>query len=164
MFTDEVVSNRFKAISVLWCIFISVAIFNYTYINGIKVCEWEIFMIFQQICSWMCIFVYLGCWVCTTPSRSTVLWMKIVFLAISGPYLMVMSFLAFFTKKNLEAKVFILSFLTWWLFFSVSSYGTFKLALEISLALQRKANKKRLLNHFRSIDMRSYSSSAYSIH
>ena len=160
MLHDEVISNPFKLFSFCWCTGITGVMVNYLMSNEYNVGIWESFMVIQQLFSWLMIFCYLIVWMITTPKNSTVFTMKLVFLTISGPFLLGLSFYAFYERENLHTYMYLFTFFSWWIFFTVAVYCTFKLSLEISLLLHKKYRKRKLKDHYRSINMRSISSNS----
>ena len=160
MLHDEIITNPFKAFSLCWCLGITGFLVNYTYDvdREYTFTTWQYFMIIQQIFSWLVILCYLLLWLLFTPSNDTIFCVKMVFLTISGPCLLSLSFYAFWKEEDLHLYIYGLSFLIWWLLFSVSVYSTFKISLEISLVLHRKLKKMKLKEHYRSINLRSLSS------
>ena len=160
MLHDEVISNPFKMFSLCWCIGITGVMVNYLIHNQYDVDLWEAFMVIQQLISWLMIFWYILLWTFTTPENSTIFIMKLAFLTISGPCLLGLSFYAFYERENLHTYMYFFTFFAWWIFFTVAIYCTFKLTLEISTLVSKKHKKRKLKEHYKSINMRSISSNS----
>lgn len=162
MFHDETITNTFKAFACSWSIAITCIIVNYSYKtqenNTLNL--WEAFMIIQQLFSWVLIFAYVLMWMVTSPSVSTLFFLKLVFLSLSGPGLLSISCYAFYERENMETYIYAFSFFSWWVLFSVSVYSTFKISLEISILVHRRRRKMKLTEHYKSINMRSLSSNS----
>jgi hypothetical protein len=157
----ETISTKFKGFTFCWVLGITGVMINYSLATSSEESHanliWEGFMYIFLIGAWGLLLFYLIIWLFTIPSYSTLICLKLTFLALSGPYLLGLSFYAFYQRINMQVYVYAVSFLVWWLFFSVAVYSSFKLALELLLILQRHQKRKRMLEHYRSINMQSIS-------
>lgn len=157
MFHDDIMSIKFKLSSIAWTLGLTASYINCSISTNLHIIHWELSILIYLIISWFCIIYYIFLMFQTSPSPTKLILTKLVFLISSGPYLLSISCYAYYTNKSMHARYYITSFFIWWLYFSVSVYCTFKLTLHLTIFYQRKAMKKRLLEHFRNIDMHSYS-------
>ena len=85
--------------------------------------------------------------------RDSEKYFKYIFLVVSGPLLLGISLYGFAKNNNLGMDLYALSFLSWWIIFSVSIYCTFKLTLSVAIYYHKKKNAK----FYESIENPSYS-------
>ena len=158
MFQDEVISNRLKLFFISWTILLTALIIYYSLqLTSFQVFSniWQTMMLLHSFLSWLTIFLYTLLFCITNPSLKLLQSLKIFFLSLSGPYLLITSFYAFYSEENLHVNIYALSFLIWWLVFTISIYSLFKLTLEVSLTLQRRSRRRRLTAHYKMVDMKS---------
>lgn len=158
MLQDETISNKLKLSVLIWTILFSTIIIYYS----VKVKSlfspfnlWQTMMLIYQSLSWLCILCYTLSWSITVPSEKLLTFLKLFLLILSGPFLLLISFYAFYREENLHLNIYVLSFLVWWLMFTVSIYSLFKLTLELSLKLQRRSRRRKLTAHYKMVDMKS---------
>lgn len=155
MMQDEVVTNKFKAFAVVVTAGLTFISIFLNMVNNTNFSIWMILILIHQGFCWVCLLAYLISWAITTPSPKLLKSIKVSFLTLTGPCYLILSFYAFYSSQNLHFYQYILSFLTWCSFFSISIYSTFKLILELSMILHKRSVKRKLTDHYKLINIKS---------
>lgn len=155
MMQDDVVTNKFKAFSLIVTASLTFIALFLNLVNDKEINIWMILILIHQGLCWICLASYILSWAITLPSTSLLKSIKISFLTLTGPCYLLLSFYAFYTNQNLHFYLYLLSFLTWCSFFSISVYSTFKLVLELSMILHQRTTKRKLTDHYKLINIKS---------
>ncbi|OMJ69909.1 hypothetical protein SteCoe_32257 [Stentor coeruleus] len=136
MLDSPVFSRNFQICSFSWSLIIlGVLIFSLVR-NSLLV--WNCMILIQQILTWMLFGFYFYLKYSKKDQPDSLKRLKYIFLTICGPYLLAASLTGFVKKQKMHEDLYALTFITWWVMFSVSIYCFFKLTLDIALYYHKK--------------------------
>lgn len=138
MFNISDLSMRFKLSGIAWALCILGMVLYLHFKKSWNL--WYYFMISYLAITCGIIIIYLFSLLFNTSNSRFINTLKYTFIAISGPYLLIISIYGFTTKNFSDFGMYAVNFLLWWLLFSVSFFCTFRLVL--GLALSHHQNKK----------------------
>jgi hypothetical protein len=133
-------TKKFKLTVVIWSLFlIGVILYNYIKRHNIL---WCYLLISQQSLTWLILIAYQLLSLISSTSESQSKSFHLTLLTISGPLLLSLSLYGFVTKEELDINFYALSFMAWWVLFTISVYSSFELTLDIALFYHRKKKAK----------------------
>lgn len=155
MFSGKPISLQFRLSSVLWSASLLAIMINYSKEVDENISLWQILMLFIIGISALTVLLLIPFSFFLSQEQSFLNTLKTIILVLCGPALLSLSGYAFFNEIELNISIYILSFISWCLFFSVSIYCSFKLVLEMSLYCSRKQKKNKLVTHFEQVSLRN---------
>jgi len=128
---------------------------NYTLEVRENVSAWQLFMLLVAGFSAVAVLLMALLSFLLDPSAGIISYLKTVVLVLCGPILFCLSGFAFFEEVELQISVYILSYISWSLFFSVSIYCSFKLTLEVCLYWNKRNKRNKLVMSTEQISLRT---------
>jgi hypothetical protein len=155
MYSRKPVSTQFRLSSILWTGSLLAIMINYTLEVGENISTWQLLMLLITGLSSIAVISLALLSFVLDPSSGIISYLKTIILVLCGPLLFCLSGFAFFEEVELQISIYILSYLSWSLFFSVSIYCSFKLTLEISLFLNKRQKRNKLVMNNEQISLRT---------
>lgn len=158
MFSPKYLSLRFRLISFLWTGGLVLIITHYTLNVGEEVSKWQLFTIVTLALLALSIMTQMIIPIFLNRFNPFLTYNRLVTLTLAGPVLFSLSAYAFFEEIDLKFDYYLVVYLSWTLLFTVSFYCSFELVVDLAVYLEKISKKKKLLNHFQSLSMRSMNS------
>lgn len=130
---------KFKVCVVFWSLFL-VGIIAYNWWKGENI-VWCYLLIAQQAVTWL---VFAGYFVVKKGKKVEKVdkGFHLGLLTLCGPLLLSVSLYGFVMKEKLDINLYAVSFVAWWVLFTISVYCSFELTLDIALYYHRKKKAK----------------------
>ena len=116
---------------------------------------WKVLMVVQQIAAWSLMLGYLAICAFKAADKNIVGKIIIALFFVAGPFLLVLSGVAYYNEENLHIGIYGLSFWAWWVLFVSPLYYTFKISLDFSRYRHQETTKKQLSLYYQTLNLQS---------